>query len=71
LNLKDGVDASGRPAKVSVEVARKKENINRKDVAVSYYVPILIRVRVSTSSPANMEQMLMGTGKNVKFTPDQ
>jgi len=66
LNLKDGVDASGRPAKVSVEVGRlqeKKENINRKDVTVTYYVPILIRGRVSTSSPANTGQMLMGTGK--------
>jgi len=33
--LKDGVDASGRPAKVSVDVARTKEIINRKGIAVN------------------------------------
>ncbi|CAD6221248.1 unnamed protein product [Miscanthus lutarioriparius] len=33
LNLKDGVDASGRLAKLSVDVARTKEIINRKGIA--------------------------------------
>ena len=71
MNLKDGVDASGRPAKVSIEVASKKENIYRKDVAATYYVPILTRGRVSTSSPANTEQMLVGTGKIHPHTNNQ
>jgi len=33
--LKDGVDASGRLAKLSVDVARTKEIINRKGIAVN------------------------------------